>query len=147
MGGTAAVVVARDRPLGPQGAFRQGPANARVKRAPLWPAAWRDPGGAHRAETHASRRTAEAPRPRAERPELAGSDRSRDADRESPLEAESWWTDHVEPNLAQSTVLSYANVLDRHLRPCLGETPIRDLDPGTTPHRAGMPASNGALGR
>ncbi len=53
-----------------------------------------------------------------------------DAGRESLREAtEPWWTDHVEPNLAQSTVLSYANVLDRHLLPRLGETPIRDIDP------------------
>jgi integrase len=40
-----------------------------------------------------------------------------------------WWSDHVEPNLAKSTTLSYAYVLDGHLMPLLGDVPIREIDP------------------
>ncbi len=69
-------------------------------------------------------------RPRARRAALAGQIEAADAGRESLCDAtESWWTEHVEPNLAHNTILGYANVLDRHLLPRLGETPIRDIDP------------------
>ncbi len=96
----------------------------------VWQVTWRDASGAQRAETHVSRRAAETRDRELENLRWQGQIAAADAGRESLREAtEPWWTDHVEPNLAQSTVLSYANVLDRHLLPRLGETPIRDIDP------------------
>jgi len=96
----------------------------------VWQVTWRDASGAQRAETHVSRRTAEARDRELDDLRWQGQIEAADAGRESLREAtEPWWTDHVEPNLAQSTVLSYANVLDRHLLPRLGETPIREIDP------------------
>src|SRR5215208_5944717 len=92
---------------------------------------WRDHEGRQRAETYTDRRSAE--RRNAEIADLrwegrlnvvdAGTEPLRDA-------AEEWWTDHVEPSLAQSTKESYAHVLDVHLLPHLGDVPLRDIDPG-----------------
>jgi integrase len=91
---------------------------------------WRDQDGRQRAETYPDRRSAE--RRDAEIADLrwdgrlqvvdAGSEPLRDA-------AEEWWTDHVDPTLAQSTKESYAHVLDVHLLPRLGDVPLRDIDP------------------
>ena len=91
---------------------------------------WRDESGRQRAETFATER--EALQRDAELRELRWLGRldRADAGKESLREAaEVWWNDHVEPNLAKSTILSYAYVLDGHLMPLLGDVPIRDIDP------------------
>ncbi len=96
----------------------------------VWQVAWRDADGRQRAETYPTRRKAELRDN--ELRELRWEDQieAADAGRESLRDAaEAWWTDHVEPNLARSTVLSYAHVLDVHLLPRLGETPLREIDP------------------
>ena len=96
----------------------------------VWQVTWRDADGPQRAETYTTRRTAELRD--TELRELKWNDQieTADAGRESLREAaEAWWTDHVEPNLARTTVLSYAHVLDVHLLPRLGEVPIREIDP------------------
>jgi integrase len=96
----------------------------------VWQVAWRDANGRQRAETYPTRRKAEVRDN--ELRDLKWQDQidAADAGRESlHAAAEAWWSDHVEPNLAPSTVLSYAHVLDVHLLPRLGQTPIRDIDP------------------
>ncbi len=96
----------------------------------VWQVTWRDLDGRQRAETYPTRRQAEQ-RDRELR-ELKWQDQieTADAGREPLREAaDAWWTDHVEPNLAPNTVQSYAHVLDVHLLPRLGDTPIRDIDP------------------
>jgi len=96
----------------------------------VWQVTWRDDAGRQRAETFATER--EALQRDAELRELRRLGRidRADAGKESLREAaEVWWTDHVEPNLARSTILSYAYVLDGHLMPLLGDVPIRDIDP------------------
>jgi len=96
----------------------------------VWQVTWRDANGAQRAETHMSRRAAETRDRELDDLRWQGQIEAADAGRESLREAtESWWTDHVEPNLAQNTVLGYAIALDRHLLPRLGDTPIREIDP------------------
>lgn len=96
----------------------------------VWQVTWRDEAGRQRAETFASER--EALQRDAELRELRWLGRldRADAGKESMRDAaEVWWNDHVEPNLAKSTILSYAYVLDGHLMPLLGDVPIRDIDP------------------
>src|SRR3954449_7750837 len=91
---------------------------------------WRDQEGRQRAETYPDRRSAE--RRNGEIADLRWEGRLHAVDAGSePLcdAAEAWWTDHVEPTLAQSTKESYAHVLDVHLLPRLGELPLRDIDP------------------
>jgi len=96
----------------------------------VWQVTWRDPEGHQRAESYPTRRKAELRDH--ELRELRWEDQIEvaDAGRESLREAaDAWWTDHVEPNLARNTVLSYALVLDVHLLPRLGDIPIREIDP------------------
>jgi integrase len=96
----------------------------------VWQVTWRDESGRQRAETFVTER--EALQRDAELRELRWLGRidRADAGKESLREAtEVWWTDHVEPNLARSTILSYAYVLDGHLMPLLGDVPIREIDP------------------
>jgi hypothetical protein len=102
----------------------------RSNRKMVYQVTWRDPGGRQRAETFASRRAAE--RRDREIQELRWQGRLDAADAGTePLRtaAESWWADHAEPNLAANTLRGYAHVLDRHLLPRVGDTPIRDIDP------------------
>jgi integrase len=91
---------------------------------------WRDQEGRQRAETYPDRRSAE--RRNAEIADLRWDGRLNVVDAGTePLRgaAEEWWTDHVEPTLAQSTKESYAHVLDVHLLPRLGDVSLRDIDP------------------
>jgi len=97
----------------------------------VWQVTWRDLDGRQRAETFATRREAER-RDRDIR-ELQWQGKVGEADAGSePLRdaVESWWVDHVEPNLARNTIASYAQVLDSHLLPRLGDIPLRDITPG-----------------
>ncbi len=89
---------------------------------------WRDDAGRQRSETYADRRTAERRDLEIQDLKWEGRLETIDAGTE-PLRdaAEAWWTDHVEPNLAQTTTESYAHVLDRHLLPRLGHVPVRDI--------------------
>jgi Phage integrase, N-terminal SAM-like domain len=43
--------------------------------------------------------------------------------------AEDWWQLYAVPNLARTTLASYASLWDAHVLPCLGATPLRELDP------------------
>jgi len=91
---------------------------------------WRDADGRQGAETHPTRRGAAARERALEDLRERGRLDAVGAGRESLREAtEPWWTDHVEPRLAQSTVLRCAHVFDCHLLPRLGATPIRDINP------------------
>src|SRR3954452_6647169 len=95
---------------------------------------WRDQDGRQRAETYPDRRSAE--RRNAEIADLrwdgrldnvdAGTEPLRDA-------AEEWWTDHVEPSLAQSTKESYAHVLDVHILPPPAPSPPPPAPPSAPP--------------
>jgi integrase len=98
----------------------------------VWQVLWRDPDGRQRSETKLTRRDAE--RRNREISELRWQDRldKVDAGAEPLAEAtDRWWSEHAEPNLALATRKSYAQILDCHLLPRLGSTPIRDIDPAT----------------
>lgn len=96
----------------------------------VWLVTWRGADGRQRGEIYPTRRTAQ--QRDKELRELKWQDQleAADAGREPLREAaDAWWTDHVEPNLARTTILSYAHVLDVHLLPRLGDVPIREIDP------------------
>lgn len=96
----------------------------------VWQVTWRDADGCQRAETHPTRRAAQLRDREIGDLKWQGRIEHADAGKESLREAtDAWWTDHVEPTLARSTVLSYAHVLDRHLLPRLGGAAIGDIDP------------------
>jgi len=102
----------------------------RAGRRTAWQVTWRDPDGRQRAETYPTRRLAEARERELRDLRWQGKLDEADAGAEPLYDAaDAWWTDHVEPNLARSTILSYVHVLDCHLLPRLGETPIRDIAP------------------
>ena len=103
---------------------------ARAGRRTVWQVTWRDPNGRQRAESFPTRRLAEARDSELRELRWLGKIDEADAGAEPLYDAaDAWWTDHVEPNLARSTILSYVHVLDHHLLPRLGETPIRDISP------------------
>jgi len=103
---------------------------ARAGRRTVWQVTWRDPDGRQRAESYPTRRLAEARDSQLRDLRWQGKLDEADAGAEPLYDAaDAWWTDHVEPNLARSTILSYVHVLDHHLLPRLGETPIRDISP------------------
>jgi integrase len=61
---------------------------------------------------------------------LAGDLRPLEAGRETLQEcAEEWWRLYAVPNLARTTLASYASLWDAHVLPRLGATPLRELDP------------------
>jgi integrase len=63
---------------------------------------------------------------------VAGDLRPLEAGRETLQEfAEEWWRLHAIPNLARTTLASYAALWDAHVLPRLGATPLRELDPLT----------------
>lgn len=98
--------------------------------AVAWQVTWRDADGRQRAESHATRRAADARDHEIRDLKSRGKVERADAGCESLHAAtEAWWADHVEPTLARNTITSYAHILDRHLLPRLGDTPLRDIDP------------------
>ena len=95
-----------------------------------WQVTWREGDGRQRAESHATRRAAEARDNEIRDLKWRGKVEHADAGSESLRAAtEVWFGDHVEPTLARNTIISYAQILDRHLLPRLGEVPLRDIDP------------------
>lgn len=98
----------------------------------VWQVLWRDPDGRQRSETKLTRRDAE--RRDREIRELRWQDKLDEVDAGAePLTAatERWWSEHAEPTLARATLKSYAQILDCHLLPRLGDVPIRDIHPAT----------------
>jgi integrase len=96
----------------------------------VWQVTWRDRDGRQRAETYVTRREAERRDGEITDMRWEGKLELADAGGEPLRDAvESWWMDHVEPNLARNTITSYAHVLDYHLLPRLGDVAIRDIDP------------------
>ena len=98
----------------------------------VWQVLWRDPDGRQRSETKLTRRDAE--RRDREIRELRWQDKldQVDAGAEPLADAtDRWWSEHAEPNLARATLRSYAHILDCHLLPRLGDTPIRAIQPAT----------------
>jgi integrase len=98
----------------------------------VWQVLWRDPDGRQRSETKLTRREAERRDREIRDLRWQGKIDAVDAGRESLRDAtDRWWSEHAEPDLARSTLRSYAQILDCHLLPRLGDVPIRDIDPAT----------------
>lgn len=98
----------------------------------VWQVLWRDPDGRQRSETKLTRREAERRDGEIRELRWQGKLDQVDAGAEPLTEAtDCWWSEHAEPNLARATLTSYAHILDCHLLPRLGDTPIRDIQPAT----------------
>lgn len=101
------------------------------KRGTGWRVRWRD-GTRNRARTFDRKADAVAYEAEVRRRRRAGDLRPLDAGRETLQEfAEEWWRLHALPNLARSTLASYASLWDAHVVPRLGGIPLRELDPLT----------------
>ena len=99
------------------------------KRGTGWRVRWRD-GSRNRARTFDRKTDAVAFEAETRRRRLAGDLRTLDAGRETLQEfAEEWWRLYALPNLARTTLASYASLWDAHVLPRLGATPLRELDP------------------
>ena len=92
---------------------------------------WKD-DGRHRARSFSRRRDAEAfdleLRRRRQLGGLVDPDRGRETLR---THLNTWWTRHVEPDLAPATRASYLGLLKANVVPELGGTPIRQITPAT----------------
>jgi integrase len=101
------------------------------KRGTGWRVRWRD-GARNRARTFDRKADAVAFEAETRRRRLGGDLRALDAGRETLQEfAEEWWRLYAVPNLARTTLASYASLWDAHVLPRLGATPLRELDPLT----------------
>jgi integrase len=99
------------------------------KRGTGWRVRWRD-GSRNRARTFDRKADALAFEAETRRRRHAGDVRPLDAGRETLQEfAEEWWRLYAVPNLARTTLASYASLWDAHVLPRLGATPLRELDP------------------
>jgi integrase len=101
------------------------------KRGTGWRVRWRD-GSRNRARTFDRKADAVAFEAETRRRRLGGDLRALDAGRGTLQEfAEEWWRLYAVPNLAHTTLASYASLWDAHVLPRLGATPLRELDPLT----------------
>ncbi len=101
------------------------------KRGTGWRVRWRD-GARNRARTFDRKSDAVAYEAEVRRRRRAGDLRPLEAGRETLQQfAEEWWRLHALPNLARSTLASYASLWDAHVVPRLGGIPLRELDPLT----------------
>jgi integrase len=99
------------------------------KRGTGWRVRWRD-GARNRARTFDRKADAMAYEAEVRRRRRAGDLRPLEAGRETLQEfAEEWWRLYALPNLARTTLASYAALWDAHVLPRLGATPLRELDP------------------
>jgi integrase len=99
------------------------------KRGTGWRVRWRD-GSRNRARTFDRKADALAFEAETRRRHLLGDLRPLDAGRETlQAFAEDWWQLYALPNLAPSTLASYASLWDAHVLPRLGSVPLRELDP------------------
>ena len=99
------------------------------KRGAGWRVRWRD-GDRNRARTFDRKADALAFEAEVRRRSRTGDLVVLDAGRETLQEfAEEWWRLHAVPNLAPSTLASYAALWDAHVLPRLGAIRLRDLDP------------------
>jgi hypothetical protein len=99
------------------------------KRGTGWRVRWRD-GARNRARTFDRKADALAFEAEVRRRRVAGDLRALEAGQETLQEfAEEWWRLYVLPNLARTTIASYAALWDAHVLPRLGATPLRELDP------------------
>jgi len=112
------------------------------KRGAGWRVRWRD-GSRNRARTFDRKADAVAFEAETRRRRLVGNLRALDAGRETLQEfAEEWWRLYAVPNLARTTLASYASLWDAHVLPRLGATPLRELDPlSLTAFRAELTAT------
>jgi len=95
----------------------------------VWRVRWRQ-GGRNRSKVLGRKRDAEAFEAEIVRRKRTGELAQLDAGKESLAGfGEEWWRLYAEPNLARSTLISYASMWDTHVLPRLGETPLRELTP------------------
>jgi integrase len=101
------------------------------KRGTGWRVRWRD-GARNRARTFDRKADAVAFEAEVRRRRVVGDLRPLEAGRETLQDfAEEWWRLYALPNLARTTLASYASLWDAHVLPRLGATPLRELDPLT----------------
>ena len=99
------------------------------KRGIGWRVRWRD-GTRNRARTFDRKADAVAFEAEVRRRRVAGDLQQLEAGRETLQQfAEEWWRLYAIPNLARTTLASYAALWDAHVLPRLGATPLRELDP------------------
>jgi integrase len=101
------------------------------KRGAGWRVRWRE-GGRNRARIFDRKTDAVAFEAETRRRSRAGDLAALDAGQETLQEfAEEWWQLYAAPNLAPTTLASYASLWDAHVLPRLGGLRLRDIDPQT----------------
>src|SRR6059058_442073 len=96
----------------------------------VWRVRWRDELGRNRAKVLGRKRDAEAFDAEVRRLKRTRGLGQLDAGKQTLAElGEDWWTLHAEPNLARSTLQTYATMWDRHVLPRLGGYALHDLTP------------------
>ena len=95
----------------------------------VWRVRWRQ-GGRNRSKVLGRKRDAEAFEAELVRRKRTGELAQLDAGKEPLADfGEEWWRLYAEPNLATSTLESYASMWDAHVLPRLGSIPLRELTP------------------
>ena len=95
----------------------------------VWRVRWRQ-GGRNRSKVLGRKRDAEAFDAEITRRKRTGELALLDAGKELLADfAEEWWRLYAEPNLARSTLRSYASLWDAHILPRLGSVPLREMSP------------------
>jgi integrase len=95
----------------------------------VWRVRWRQ-GGRNRSKVLGRKRDAEAFDAEITRRRRTGELAQLDAGKELLADfGEEWWRLYGEPNLAKSTLNSYASMWDTHVLPRLGSVPLRELTP------------------
>ena len=101
------------------------------KRGAGWRVRWRE-AGRNRARVFDRKADAVAFEAETRRRARTGDLVALDAGRQTLQEfAEEWWRLYAAPNLAPTTLASYASLWDAHVLPRLGATRLRDIDPQT----------------
>lgn len=95
----------------------------------VWRVRWRQ-GGRNRSKVLGRKRDAEAFEAELVRRKRTGELAQLDAGKEPLADfGEEWWRLYAAPNLATSTLESYASMWDAHVLPRLGSIPLRELTP------------------
>ena len=101
------------------------------KRGAGWRVRWRE-AGRNRARVFDRKTDAVAFEAETRRHARTGDLVALDAGRQTLQEfAEEWWRLYAAPNLAPTTLASYASLWDAHVLPRLGATRLREIDPQT----------------
>jgi len=96
----------------------------------VWRVRWRDEQGRNRSKVLGRKRDAQAFDAEVRRLKRTRELGRLDAGHETLRDfGQEWWKLHGEPNLARTTLETYAALWDKHVLPRLGSVQLRDLDP------------------